>query len=480
INIIGGFIIGIAQHDMTLADAMHNYTLLTIGDGLVAQIPSLLLSTAVAIIVTRVSKAQDLGDQVMWQLFGEPRALAIAGGILFLLGVIPGMPSLAFLSLAAVCGGGAFMVMRKRAQPAPVEEEVEAPAASPESSELGWDDVTQMDIIGLEVGYRLIPLVDRKHGGELMSRIKGVRRKLSQQMGFLVQPVHIRDNLELAPSAYRISLMGVPVAEAEVHPERELAINPGQVFGTLSGIDTKDPAFGLDAVWIEPASREHAQTLGYTVVDCGTVVATHMSRVLQDHAHELLGHEEAQQLLDALARTAPRLVEDLVPKALPMSTVVKVLQTLLAERVSIKNLRKIVETLADCAPRSQDPDALVAQVRISLARSIVQQINGMEPQLPVMTLDSELEQILQESMQTGPGSGPGFEPGLVERVHRSLMQRTQAQESQGEPSVLLVPPALRSWFARLTRHSLPNLNVLSYNEVPDDKQIRMVATVGSA
>ncbi|MEL7451231.1 MAG: flagellar biosynthesis protein FlhA, partial [Pseudomonadota bacterium] len=478
INIIGGIIIGLAQHDMTVQDAMHNYTLLTIGDGLVAQIPSLLLSTAVAIIVTRVSKAQDLGDQVMWQLFGEPRALAIAGGILFMLGVIPGMPSLAFLSLAAVCAGGAYMIMKKRAEPQAAAEPEQAPAPSPEATELGWDDVTQMDIIGLEVGYRLIPLVDRKHGGELMARIKGVRRKLSQQMGFLVQPVHIRDNLELSPNAYRISLMGVPVAEAEVHPERELAINPGQVFGTLAGIDTKDPAFGLDAVWIEPASREHAQTLGYTVVDCGTVVATHMSRVLQDHAHELLGHEEAQQLLDALARTAPKLVEDLVPKTLPMSSVVKVLQTLLAERVSIKNLRKIVETLADCAPRSQDPDALVAQVRISLSRSIVQQINGMEPQLPVMTLDSELEQILQESMQTGPGAGPGFEPGLVENVHRSLMQRTQAQETAGEPSVLLVPPGLRAWFARLTRHSLPNLNVLSYNEVPDDKQIRMVATVG--
>ncbi len=481
INIVGGVAIGMAQHDLTLSAAMHNYTLLTIGDGLVAQIPSLLLSSAVAIIVTRVSSIQNLGDQVVGQLFGHPHVLAITAGILTLLGLIPGMPNLAFLTLAGACGGGAYLARKQRLAPAVVEE-AEQPVNS-EPAELGWQDIPQIDAIGLEVGYRLIPLVDRNGGKELLNRIKGVRKKISQQIGFLIQPVHVRDNLELSPNAYRVVIMGVPVAEAEVHIDRDLAINPGQVFGKLAGIPTKDPAFDLEAVWIEPAHREHAQTLGYTVVDTSTVVATHLSKLIQHHAADLFGNQEAQKLLDLVAEASPKLVEDLVPKALPMSVLLKVLQSLLNEKIPLRNMHKIVETLAATATHSQDTDTLAGEVRIALGRSIVQQISGLRNELPVLTLDPELAQILQNSLhaKSADGSsygGPGFEPDLVERVHNALKDGAKRQEAAGETPVLLVEPRLRSWFARLARHSLPNLNVLAFNEVPDDKPIRMVATVG--
>lgn len=481
INIIGGIAIGMAQHDLTLSLAMHNYTLLTIGDGLVAQIPSLLLSSAVAIIVTRVSSMQNLGDQVLGQLFGHSHVLGITAAILTMLGLIPGMPNLAFLTLAAACGGGAYLTHKQQTEP--VAEVLPPEELSDEPAELGWQDIPQVDAIGLEVGYRLIPLVDRNGGNELLNRIKGVRKKISQQIGFLIQPVHVRDNLELSPNTYRIVIMGVPVAEAEVHIDRDLAINPGQVFGKLSGMPTKDPAFDLDAVWIEPAHREHAQTLGYTVVDTSTVVATHLSKLIQHHAADLFGNQEAQQLLDRVAETSPKLVEDLVPKSLPMSVLIRVLQSLLKEKIPLRNMHKIVETLAASTPQSQDPDALAGQVRIALGRSIVQQISGLRDELPVMTLDPELAQLLQNSLQasTADGTsygGPGFEPDLVERVHTALQDGAKRQEAAGETPVLLVEPRLRSWFARLARHSLPNLNVLAFNEVPDDKPIRMVATVG--
>jgi flagellar biosynthesis protein FlhA len=467
-----------AQHDLDISTAMQNYTLLTIGDGLVAQIPSLLLSTAVAVIVTRVSRVQNLGEQVVGEIFGHQNVLVITGSILMLLGLIPGMPNAAFLTLAAACGGGAWLARARPVEPEPVD--VPAQTGNNEPAEFGWQDIPLVDNIGLQVGYRLIPLVDRNNGSELLNRIKGVRKKLSQQIGFLVPPVHVRDNLELGPSVYRVVILGVPVAEAEVHMDRELAINPGQVYGDVSGVKTKDPAFGLDAIWIEPANREHAMTLGYTVVDTSTVIATHISQLLQTHAAELFGHEEAQRLLDRVAETAPRLVEDLVPKTLPMSTVVKVLQNLLVEKIPLRNMRKIVETLAAHAPRSQDPDTLTAQVRVALGRSIVQNISGLQDEMAVMTLNPELAQMLQTYQQSNPGdgSGPGFEPGLVERVHGALADGTRRQEAAGQTPVLLVDPALRSWFARLARHSVPNLNVLAFNEVPDDKPIRMVATVG--
>ncbi|HKK13118.1 MAG TPA: flagellar biosynthesis protein FlhA [Gammaproteobacteria bacterium] len=480
INILGGLAVGMLQHGMPLTQALHNYTLLTIGDGLVAQIPSLLLSTATAVIVTRVSSSSSLSDQVSAQLLSNPHALAVTAGVIGVLGLIPGMPNLPFLLLAVLAGTGAWWLHRQRRIEAAQGEVVDEPDETPaESRELSWDDVVPVDIIGLEVGYRLIPLVDRNQGGPLMNRIKGVRKKLSQELGFLVQSVHIRDNLDLAPNAYRITLMGVPVGEAEVHPEYELAINPGQVFGTLQGISTKDPAFGMDAVWIDPGQRDNAQTMGYTVVDASTVVATHLSQVLQQHAHELLGHEEVQQLLDVLAKSAPKLVEDLVPKTLPLGVVLKVCQNLLEEHIPVRDMRTIAETLAEHAPHSQDPAILTAAVRAALGRSIVQHINGMAPELPVIALDPTLEQILHQSLQGAMDGNAGFEPGLADRMHRALADSAQRQEMAGQPAVLLVSPGIRAWLARLVRHSIPSLNVLSYNEVPDNKQIKVVSTVGA-
>jgi flagellar biosynthesis protein FlhA len=482
INLFGGTIIGAAQHGMSLADAGRTYALLTIGDGLVAQIPALLLSVAVAILVTRVSRPHDMGQQIFSQVLSEPKALGVTAGILGLMGVIPGMPNLVFLSMAAACGFGAYTLGRRRAAGKSVTASAAvgpaaAPAVPAEHKELSWDDVEQVDLIGLEVGYRLIPLVDRNAGGELMGRIKGVRKKLSEELGFLVQAVHIRDNLELGPNSYRITILGAPVGESEVFPDREMAINPGQVSGTLPGSATKDPAFGLDAVWIEKARREQAQAQGYTVVDASSVIATHLSHLLQSHAHELLGHEEVQQLLNRLAKTAPKLIEDLVPKMLPMSVVVKVLQYLLLERVPIRNLRTICETLAELAPKSQDPVALVAAVRVALGRSIVQTVGGLRQELPVITLDPALEQILQDSM-TGGESSPGFEPGLADRIQTALGDSTRRQEAAGEPAVLLVAPKIRPWIARLMRHSTPSLAVLAYNEIPENRRIRVIAAVG--
>ncbi|NOX09882.1 MAG: flagellar biosynthesis protein FlhA [Gammaproteobacteria bacterium] len=481
INIIGGLSIGIMQHDMLFADAMRNYTLLTIGDGLVAQIPSLVLSTATAIIVTRVSSAQDMGEQVLSQLMGNHAALSVTAGVLLLLGAIPGMPHFPFLSLGLLSAVFAYTIyMRKQqaeAEPVEVPPEVNE-AEAEEAKDLTWDDVGPVDMIGLEVGYRLISLVDKKQGGVLMSRIKGVRKKLSQDLGFLVHSVHIRDNLDLAPNAYRISLLGVPVGEAEVHPDHEMAINPGKVFGTLQGIAGKDPAFGMDAIWIDPVQRDSAQTMGYTVVDASTVIATHLSQLLQEHAHELLGHEEVQQLLDALARNAPKLVEDLVPKALSLGVLVKVLQNLLQERIPIRDIRTIAETLAEHSVRSQDADVLSAAVRVSLGRSIVQYINGIAEELPVITLDPGLEQILQQTLQGAGEGGAGFEPGLAEQMHTALSEKVQQQEAIGQPAILLVSPPIRPWLARLVRHSISSLHVLAYNEVPDNKQIKVVATVG--
>jgi flagellar biosynthesis protein FlhA len=479
INLFGGTIIGAAQHGMSLADAGKTYALLTIGDGLVAQIPALLLSVAVAILVTRVSRSHDMGQQIMSQVLGQPRALAVTAGILTLLGVIPGMPNLVFLLMAAACAAGAYYVSKSRAaaKAAAAKPAAAAPAVPAEQRELSWDDVEAVDLIGLEVGYRLIPLVDRNQGGELMGRIKGVRKKLSEELGFLVQPVHIRDNLELGPNSYRITILGAPVGESEVFPDREMAINPGQVSGTLPGTPTKDPAFGLDALWIDKSRREQAQAQGYTVVDASSVIATHLSHLLQSHAHELLGHEEVQQLLNRLAKTAPKLIEDLVPKLLPMSVVVKVLQMLLLERVPIRNLRTICETLAELAPKVQDPLALVAAVRVALGRTIVQNVGGLRQELPVITLDPALEQVLQDSMIGNEGA-PGFEPGLADRIQTALGDSTRRQEAAGEPAVLLVAPKIRPWIAKLMRHSTPSLAVLAYNEIPENRRIRVIAAVG--
>jgi flagellar biosynthesis protein FlhA len=474
INIVGGLLIGTLEHGMAIGDALKNYTLLTIGDGLVAQLPSLLLSTSVAILVTRMSRSQDMSSQLISQIFGQPRVLVVTALLLGLLGLVPGMPNLVFLLLAAGCGGLAWLLMKRGAQ-AKSEGEAQQAAVPAAPRELSWDDVAPEDALGLEVGYRLIPLVDTRQGGELMSRIKGVRKKLTQELGFLVQAVHIRDNLELQPGAYRITLHGVPLATGTVYPDREMALNPGRVFGTLEGIVARDPAFGLESVWIEKGVREHAQTLGYTVVDAGTVIATHLSHIIKQHAPELLGHDEAQALLNGLAKAAPKLVEDLVPKTLTLSVFVKVLQGLLAEQIPLRNLRGIAEALAEHAPRSQDPVVLIGAVRVALGRQIVQEINGMAPELPVMTLAPQLERVLQDTLQSG---GAVLEPGLAERMHKSISDSVQKQELAGQPAVLLVPAPLRPLLAKFTRQTVPGLHVLSYNEVPESKQIRMVGAVG--
>ncbi|HEX5304745.1 MAG TPA: flagellar biosynthesis protein FlhA [Dyella sp.] len=482
INVIGGFFVGVFQHGLSAGEAAKTYTLLTIGDGLVAQVPSLMLSIAAAVIVTRVSKSQDMGKQLVSQIFGQPRALAVAGAVLGVMGMIPGMPNVAFLLLGASCGGAAWLMIKRErdvaARVAQKAAEVLPPAAPTERLELGWEDVASVDPLGLEVGYRLIPLVDTHQGGELMGRIKSVRRKLSQDLGFLVPAVHIRDNLDLGPNTYRITLMGVPMGEAEVHTDRLLAINPGHVHGPVQGIATRDPAFGLEAVWIEQGQRDNAQSLGYTVVDPATVIATHLSHILGSHAHELLSHQDVQQLLDRLSQTAPKLVEDLVPKRLALGTVVKVLQNLLAERVPIRNMRSIVESLAEHAGQSQDPGVLTASVRVTLGRQIVQEIIGLGTEVPVITLAPELEQILMSSLTGNGGTGAAVEPGLADRLQQGVAEAARKQEMSGEPAVLLVAPQLRTWLARFTRHVAQNLHVLAYNEVPDNRRVRLVQALG--
>ncbi|MCH8496901.1 MAG: flagellar biosynthesis protein FlhA [Marinobacter sp.] len=509
INIIGGVAIGMLQHDLAFGDAMRNYALLTIGDGLVAQIPSLLLSTSAAIMVTRVTASADMGGQILNQMFSAPKALAIAAGVLFILGAIPGMPHVAFLGLSALSAGGAYWIWKRQhqqveeddglfpalgrgARPAPGpggprpggEGGAPLPAPASEPRELSWDDVATVDIIGLEVGYRLIPLVDKSQGGQLLSRIKGVRKKLSQDLGFLMPSVHIRDNLDLMPNVYRITLMGVAVAEADIHPDRELAIDPGQVFGKIDGIDAKDPAFGLDACWIEPEKKDQAQTLGYTVVDASTVVATHLNQVLQKHAHELLGHEEVQKWLDQLEKISPKLSEELVPSTVSISVLLRVLQNLLREEVPIRDMRSIAEAMVNLHPKSQDPRQLTAAARQALRRMIIQSICGNDPEIPVITLDPELEQLLlksmQQSQQTGGQDDIGLvlEPGMVEKLQRSLQESAQRQEMLGKPAILLVSAQLRPAMARFASYGIERLHVLSYQEVPDNKQVTIVASVG--
>jgi flagellar biosynthesis protein FlhA len=490
INIFGGLIIGTVTHGMALGDAATNYVLLSIGDGLVAQVPALVLSTATAIIVTRVSASRDMGEQVNEQLFGNPRALYVTAAVLTVLGLVPGMPGAVFLLLAAVLAGGGYLLAQRQRGEADSNAEADmAPQAPAEARDLTWDDVPPVDLLGLELGYRLIPLVDERQGGGLMARIKGVRRKLSQELGFLMQPVHIRDNLDLSPTTYRVSLHGVPVAEAQIAPDRELAINPGRVYGQVRGEPTRDPAFGLEAVWIDPADRDEAIGLGYTVVDVATVIATHLSRIFKEHAHELLGHEEVQKLLEVLSSHHPKLAESLVPKTMELNQLLRVLQNLLAEEVPIRDLRTIAETLTQHAAQSQDSDALTRAVRVALGRAIVQNIAGGSDSLPLIALEPALEQMLLTSLLSTQGGGTGhgqegssgrvaLEPGMAESLQRSVRQLVERQETQGEPAVLVVLPELRFWLSRWLRPAVRGLQVLAYTEIPDNRAVRVVATVG--
>lgn len=485
INLVGGIFIGMVQHGLSFSQAMEIYTLLTIGDGLVAQIPGLLLSIGTAIIVTRQNKEGDLGKEMQSQLGDNTHVLFVAAGVMTLMGIVPGMPHFAFLSLAALLGGVAWYT--KKLATTKAAQLMQRPTSASNAmndvqpvKEIGWDDVQGVDVIGLEVGYRLIPLVDKAQGGELLNRIKGVRKKLSQELGFLIPPVHIRDNLDLEPNSYRVALMGVTNGEGELRHDNELAINPGQVFGTVKGIATRDPAFGLDAVWISKDQREHAQTLGYTVVDAATVVATHLSQILTNNAASLLGHEEVQNLLDMLGKHSPKLVEGLVPDTLPLTAVVKVLQNLLHEGVPIRDMRTIVQTLVEYGAKSQDIDVLTAACRIALRRLIVQEVVGSKQEIPVITFAPELEQMLHQSMQAAGNDGAGIEPGLADRIQQSLQEAHQNQELTGESAVMLTSGILRSVMARFVKYTIPGLRVLSYQEIPDDKQIRIVSVIGQS
>jgi flagellar biosynthesis protein FlhA len=483
INLVGGLIIGVAQHDLSLSEAGRIYTLLTIGDGLVAQIPALFLSLATAIIVTRVTTSENMTEQTASQL-SNPSALFMSAGILALLGLVPGMPHLVFLTLGLACAAIAWQVMKRQdaasgTGPGTGSSASDAGAAESEVKELDWDDVDQVDLIGLEIGYGLIPLVNPESGGQLMNRVKGVRKKLSAELGFLIQPVRIRDALNIDPDSYHIVLKGVVRGKGQVKVGRELAINPGQVYGSLEGQVTREPAFGLEAVWIEPSQRDHARALGYTVVDASTAVATHLNKVLRESASDLLSHDEVQQLLDKLTAKSPKLVEDLVPGKLSLGVLTRVLQNLLQESVSIRDMRSIAESLSEAAGRTQDPEALTSLVRPKLGRMIVQGlISDQSNTLSVMTLDPGLEQLLHNVLQQSPAGQPMvMEPGLAERLFGALRSGARAVEELGHAAVLVVSPTIRPWLSKAARYRVSDLTLLSYSEIPDDQNVKVIHTV---
>ncbi len=478
LNIVGGLFVGMVQHGLDLATAANNYTLLTIGDGLVAQIPALIISTAAGIAVSRVSTEEDLNQQLLGQLFGKPQAIFLTAGILALLGLIPGMPHLAFLLMAGAMAGAGYMLLHR--QLAAAAAPPEAPPSRPEEPvEIGWQDVATVDRLGLEVGYRLVPLVDRVQDGELLRRVRGIRKKIAQDLGFLVPPVHIRDNLQLRPSGYRITLKGVVVGEGEAQAGKFLAINPGRVLGTVQGQPAVDPAYGLPATWIEASGRDQAQTYGYTVVDAGTVVATHLSKVINEHAPELLGREETQQLLDHVAKQHAKLVEDLTPKTLPIASVQKVLQNLLEEHVHLRDMRSILETLAEHGARTQDTDELTGVVRAALGRAIIFEIFGGAQELQVMALEPGLDHILTQAVAGKGPEGIGLEPGLAERLVRDTQRAVEKQTALGLPAVLLVSPPLRGVISRFLRRIAVDLRIISHAEVPEGRSVRVTTLLGN-
>ncbi|GEK48850.1 flagellar biosynthesis protein FlhA [Bisbaumannia pacifica] len=474
VNVIGGLLIGMLQHDMAFGDAARTYTLMTIGDGLVAQIPALVISTAAGVTVSRVTTDQDVGQQMLSQLFVNPQVLILAAAVMGLLGLVPGMPNLVFLVFTALLGGLAWLLIKRQQEKLVQEAESAPPPAPQEAPEASWDDVQLVDTLGLEVGHRLIPLVDQRQDGELLGRIKSVRKKFAQEVGFLPPVVHIRDNLELGPNTYVITLKGVEIGRADAYPGKWLAIDPGQVSGQLDGTPTEDPAFGLPAVWIDAGQREHAQVYGYTVVDAGTVVATHLNHLLHQHAAEMLGRGEVQQLLDKLGEEHKPLVEEVVPKAISLTVLQRLLQQLLDEEVSIRDLRTILDTLAEHAPQQQDVGELTALVRISLGRAITQQWFPGHDELHVIGLDAQLEQVLLQAMN---GNG-ALEPGLADTLMTQAEQALERQEAKGEPPVLVVQHALRPVLSRFLRRRLRHLVVMSQAEIPDDRTLRVTSLVG--
>ncbi|BET25549.1 flagellar biosynthesis protein FlhA [Limnobacter thiooxidans] len=482
INIIGGFAVGVMQHDMSFADAGTNYVLLAIGDGLVAQVPALVISIAAGLVVARVGQGQDIGTQLASQLLKSPQAVGITSGIMALMGIIPGMPSFAFLSLAAGFGYLSYHLaskpeVSKVAQN--TDEQAKIKAATTEAQEATWDDLVPIDTIALEVGYRLIALVDNKQDGDLLKRIKAIRKKFAQEIGFLPPAVHLRDNLELRPSVYRILLKGVCMGEGEVFPNQHLAINPGRVTMQLPGPQTTDPAFGLPAVWISDDQKEKANAAGYTVVDASTVVATHLSHILQTSAAQLLGRTETQQLLDHCAKTSPKVVEDLTPKLLDVAVIQKVLQSLLDESVHIRDLRSIFETLLENGARTKNPLELTAAVRITLGRAIVQALAGTSEDLNVLVMEPKLEQMITHAHSAAGQDQVGIDPNLAETLARQAAEAAGRQEQLGQSPVLLVPDALRLSMARLLKRAAPNLRVLSHSEIPENRTIRVAQVVGA-
>jgi flagellar biosynthesis protein FlhA len=475
INLVGGFVIGVAQHDLSASQAANSYILLAVGDALVAQIPALLISVAAAMVVSRVGKDSDVGQQIGRQVFNSPRSLAITAGVMGLLGVIPGMPHLVFLMISGAMGYGAWMLHKRAlaAKNAPPPPKV---VAEP-NAEASWDDLQPVDTLGLEVGYRLIALVDKARQGDLLGRIKGVRKKFAQDVGFLPPPVHIRDNLELKPSAYRLTLRGAVVGEGEAYPGMLLAINPGGASTQLIGTRTTDPAFGLPAVWIEERQRESAQMAGFTVVDCSTVVATHLSHLMQLHAAKLLGRVETQQLVEHVTKLAPKLIEDVVPKMVGIAALQKVLQLLLEEGVHIRDMRSIVESLAEHAATVTDPAELARRIRIHLAPSIVQQIYGPVKELDVIALEPELERLVTQALNSPHGAA--LDPGVADTLARSAADSAKRQEDLGHPACLLVPDLIRAPMARLLKRAAPRLRVLGHSEIPETHSIRIGSIIGA-
>ena len=473
INVVGGLIVGVAQHGLDISTAAKNYTLLTIGDGLVAQIPALVISTAAGVIVSRVTTDEDVGQQLMGQLFSNPQVLFLTAGIIGLMGLVPGMPHIAFLIIA---GGLTYLGRRLLQRTAAAAYAAKEPPAvvSQEPAEASWDDVALVDPLGLEVGYRLISLVDRSQNGELLGRIKSIRKKFAQDIGFLVPVVHIRDNLELKPNTYVIILKGVEIAQGEAWPGQWMAINPGQASATLPGTPTVDPAFGLPAVWIESHMREQAQIYGYTVVDASTVIATHLNHLIHAHSAELLGRTEVQQLLDRVGKESPKLIEDVVPKLLSLTNLQKVLQNLLDEGVSIRDMRTILDVLVEHGATVSDPNELTSLVRLALGRAITQQLFPGTGELQVIGLDSSLDRVLLQALT----NGSGLEPGLADSLLTQTQVAISRQEQFGLSPVLVVQHPLRVLLARFLRRSLPQLRVLSHAEIPDTRTIKVTATIG--
>jgi flagellar biosynthesis protein FlhA len=478
ITVVGGFVIGLAMHGMSAGEAASAYVTLAVGDALVAQIPALLISVASAMVVSRVGKEQDIGTQIRGQVFDSPQALGVAAGVVALLGLIPGMPHLVFLLVASGLGLLAWQLMKKRKAAAAAPERTASTEVTPANAEASWDDLTPVDTLGLEVGYRLIALVDKARQGDLLARIKGVRKKFAQDVGFLPPPVHIRDNLiELKPSVYRVTLRGAIAGEGEAFPGMLLAINPGGATQQLPGTRTTDPAFGLPAVWIEERHKEMAQMAGFTVVDCATVVATHLSHLMQVHAAKLLGRVETQQLVEHVTKLAPKLIEDVVPKMVGIATLQRVLQLLLEEGVHIRDMRSIVECLAEHASTVTDPGELARRIRVHLAPAIVQQIYGTTRELDVIALDPELERLVTQAL-TSP-HGAALDPGVADTLSRSAADTAAKQENLGLPACLLVPDLIRAPMARLLKRAAPRLKVLGHSEIPETHSIRIGSIIGA-